>query len=200
MKKINLEFILNFEVDFFDGFLFENFNNFAKNQILSNMELLLENWAEREMTAYEIETGKPMPSFNHSYIQNNLIIEINIRFRKNFTTMPELTLAMLEKPNCVPDISIFPKMTANFLHDKIAFAEMPITIIEIVSPTQSNDEILAKFERYFFAGVLSCWLVMPSLQSIYVYSSIGIFKAYNHEMKLIDNATGIELELSEIFQ
>ncbi len=164
------------------------------------MELLLENWAEREMTAYELERGKPMPSFNHSYIQNNLIIEINISFRKKFTTMPELTLAMPEKPNCVPDISIFPKMVANFLHDKITFAEMPITVIEIVSPTQSIDEILLKFEKYFFAGVQSCWLVQPSLQAINVYSQIGKYQYFNSEMTLIDSATGIKLNLSEVFQ
>jgi len=143
------------------------------------MELLSENWAEREMTAYEIERGKPMPSFNHSYVQNNLIIEINISFRKKFTTMPELTLAIPEKPNCVPDISIFPKMIANFLHDKITFSEMPITVIEIVSPTQSIDEILLKFERYFFAGVKSCWLVQPSLKAINVYSQIGKYTYFN---------------------
>ena len=33
----------------------------------------IENWAEREMTAHESERGKPMPSFNHSYVQNNLL-------------------------------------------------------------------------------------------------------------------------------
>jgi Uma2 family endonuclease len=164
------------------------------------MELLVENWAEREMTAYESERGKPMPSFNHSYIQNNLIIEINIYFRQKFTTMPELTLEMPEKPNCVPDISIFPKMKPNFLHDKITFSEMPITVIEIVSPTQSIDEILFKFERYFFAGVQSCWLVQPSLQAINVYSKIGKYQYFNDEMILIDNKTGIELNLSEVFQ
>jgi hypothetical protein len=53
------------------------------------MELLterrpIENWAEREMTAYESERGKPMPSFNHSYVQNNLLFELNTHFVSNF--------------------------------------------------------------------------------------------------------------------
>jgi Uma2 family endonuclease len=164
------------------------------------MELLVENWAEREMTAYELERGKPMPSFNHSYIQNELIIEINLKYRKTYTTMPELTLAMPEKPNCVPDITIYHKMNANFLHDKITYSEMPITTIEIVTPTQSIDEILLKFERYFFAGVQSCWLVQPSLKVINVYSNIGKYEYFNENMNLIDNVTGIELNLSEIFK
>ncbi len=164
------------------------------------MELLVENWAEREMTAYELERGKPMPSFNHSYIQNNLIIEINLKYRKIFTTMPELTLAMPEKPNCVPDISIYNKMSTNFLHDKISYNEMPLSILEIVSPTQSIDEILLKFERYFFAGVQSCWLVQPSLKAINVYSSIGKYEYFNENMTLTDKVTGIELNLEEIFK
>ena len=163
------------------------------------METLTENWAEREMTAYETERGKPMPSFNHSYLQNNILAELNLNYRKQFTCMPELTLAMPDKPNCVPDIAIYLKMTANFLHDKITYSEMPITAIEIVSPTQSTDEILAKFERYFFAGVKSCWLVQPSLKAINVYSHIGKYKYFNDEMILTDPATNIELSLADVF-
>ncbi len=90
-------------------------------------------------------------------------------------------------------------MNPNFLRDKIAFAEMPLTTIEIVSPTQSNDEILAKFERYFFAGVQSCWLVIPSFQPISVYSSINKFKFFTTEMILADPKTNIELRLSDVF-
>ncbi len=164
------------------------------------MELLIENWAERELSAYEIERGKPMPSFNHSYVQNNLIFELNTNYRNQFTFMPELTLEMPDKPNCVPDISIFPKMEANFLHDKITFSEMPLTVIEIVSPTQSNDEILAKFDRYFFAGIQSCWLVLPSFQAINVYSQIGKYHYYTNDMLLFDTKTNIELKVNNIFQ
>jgi Uma2 family endonuclease len=171
---------------------------FEKKSII--MELLVENWAEREMTAYELERGKPMPSLNHSFVQNNLLAELNFNYRKEFTFLPELTLEMPEKPNCVPDISIYPKMSVNYTHDIISFTEKPLIVIEIVSPTQSTDEIILKFERYFFAGIQSCWLVIPSLQSIYVYTQIGKFQAYNHDMKLIDNITNIQLELTEIFQ
>ena len=163
------------------------------------MEILIENWAERTLTPYETERGKPMPSLNHSFVQNNLVAELNINYRKQFTFLPELSIEMPTKPNCVPDVSIYPKMTINFLHDRISVAEMPLTAIEIVSPTQSNDEILAKFERYFFAGVQSCWLVMPSLKAISVYSQIGQYQFYNAQMTLTDSATDIQLDLADIF-
>ena len=76
---------------------------------------------------------------------------------------------------------------------------MPLTAIEIVSPTQSNDEILLKFERYFLAGVQSCWLVMPSLEAVNVYSHIGKYKFFDREMTLFDKVTNIEISLAEIF-
>ena len=163
------------------------------------MELLSENWAERELTAYETERGKPMPSLNHSFVQNNLLAELNVNYRKQFTFLPELTIEMPEKPNCVPDISIYPKIKVDFRHDIIAFSQMPLTAIEIVSPTQSNDEILLKFERYFLAGVQSCWLVMPSLEAVNVYSHIGKYKFFDREMTLFDKVTNIEISLAEIF-
>ena len=163
------------------------------------MELLFENWADREPTAYETERGKPMPSLNHSFVQNNLLAELNANYRQQFTFLPELTLEMPEKPNCVPDISIYPKMKVNFRHDIISFPQMPLTAIEIVSPTQSNDEILLKFERYFFAGVQSCWLVMPSLEAINVYGHIGKYQFFDKEMTLFDKVTNIKISMAEIF-
>ena len=163
------------------------------------MELLTENWAEREMTPYEIQRGKPMPSLNHSFVQNNLLTELNINYRQQFTFLPELSIEMPEKPNCVLDISIYPKMKVNFRHDIISFSQLPLTAIEIVSPTQSNDEILLKFEQYFLAGVQSCWLVMPSLEAVNVYSHIGKYKFFDREMTLFDKVTNIEISLAEIF-
>jgi Uma2 family endonuclease len=113
--------------------------------------------------------------------------------------MPELTLEMPARPNCVPDISVFHKMKANFLHDELTFSEKPFIAIEIVSSTQSNDEILLKFERYFLAGIQSCWLVMPSLKAISVYSKIGEYVFFNNSDTLVDTATDIQLNWGEVF-
>ena len=71
------------------------------------MELLLE-MAVDELTAYEIERGKPMPSTNHSIIQDNICFELNIRYRKDYRILPELSLDTPSK-STVPDIAIYPK-------------------------------------------------------------------------------------------
>ncbi len=164
------------------------------------MELLTETRAEVvELTQYEIERNKPMTSKNHSIVQGNLITALNIRYRKTHSFFSELDIVMPEKPNCVPDIAIYPKLKIDFLDDVIGMTDMPLTAIEIVSSSQSDYEIVRKINRYFQAGVKSCWLVNPPLQAISVYSEIGKYTFFNTDMMLTDPVTGIELPLAEVF-
>ncbi len=159
------------------------------------MGLLIEN----EISQYELERNKPMPSKNHSIVQGNLIFELKTRYRKSNSFLSEVDILMPEKPNCVPDIAIYPKLEFNFLDDELAMTEMPLTAIEIVSPSQSDNDILKKINRYFNAGVKSCWFVMPGFRAISVYSSIDNYEFFTSDMTLIDSATGIKLPLSDIF-
>ncbi len=163
------------------------------------MELLAESVIEREISQYEIERNKPMPSKNHSIVQGNLIFELKTRYREMYSFLSEVDILMPSKPNCVPDIAIYPKLTFDFLDDEIAMTEMPLTAIEIVSPSQSDSDILKKINRYFNAGVQSCWFVMPGFRAISVYSSIDNYEFFTSNMTLIDSATGIELPLTDIF-
>lgn len=148
---------------------------------------------------YERDRGKPLPTLNHAYVQTNLLAELKVRYRKTYTILSELNLSMPQRPDTVPDIAIYPKLQIDFLHDVTSMTQMPLTAVEIISPSQAHEEILAKFERYFNAGVQSCWLVMPSLQAIAVYSAIGKYQFFPETTVLTDAATGIELNLSEIF-
>ena len=152
-----------------------------------------------QLSDYERERGKPMPTLNHAYVQTNLLVGLNAKYRQTHTFLSELNLTMPERPDAVPDIAIYPKLEIDFLNDVTSMIEMPLTVIEIISPSQSHDEILAKFKRYFEAGVRSCWLVMPSFQAISVYSAFGIYRFFSENDTLTDAVTGIELTLSDIF-
>lgn len=153
-----------------------------------------------ELTDYELERNKPMPSVNHSFIQGNILLQLNLHYRNKFSFLPELHIQLLEKPDAVPDISIYPIMEVDFLHDIAVMTEKPITVIEIMSPSQSNDDMLVRFERYFKAGIKSCWLVMPSLKAIAVYSKLESYEFYSNEKILKDSVLGVELNLVEIFK
>ena len=152
-----------------------------------------------QLSDYERERGKPMPTLNHAYVQKNLLVGLDYRYRKTHTVLSELNLTMPHRPDTVPDIAISPKLQIDFLHDVTSMTQMPLTVIEIVSPSQSNDDILAKFERYFRAGVQSCWLVLPSFKAISVYSAIGKYQFFTDDTTLTDPVTGIELPLNDIF-
>ncbi len=140
-----------------------------------------------------------MPSLNHSLLQGNLIFALKSDYRQAFTFLPEINLTMPQRPDMVPDIAIYPTLIVDFLHDQTSMTQFPITVVEIVSSSQSNDDILDKFERYFLAGVQSCWLVMPSMKAIAVYSGIGRYTFFTDADTLTDPATGITLALAEVF-
>lgn len=152
-----------------------------------------------QVSEYERERGKPMPTLNHSVVQGNLVFALKLKYRHQYDFLPELNLTMPERPDAVPDIAIYPRLAIDFLHDVTSMTQMPLTVIDIISPSQSYDEILAKFERYFNAGVRSCWLVMPSFQAISVYSAIGKYAFFPDSATLTDVVTGIELPLADVF-
>jgi Uma2 family endonuclease len=105
---------------------------------------------------------------------------------------------MIEK-EYIPDLCVYPKRKVDLSADDIIrMTEMPIGIMEVLSPRQSILDIQEKFPVYFNAGVKSCWLVVPPTQTVTVYAVPGqgqLFKTGN----VIDPVLDIELSLEEIF-
>ena len=78
--------------------------------------------------------------------------------------------------------------------------ETPLCVIEILSPKQDLTELIQKSSEYFKKGVKSYWLVLPSLQSIYVFSAPGEYENFNRKDILKDEQMDIELNLKDIFR
>jgi len=161
-------------------------------------EAVLEAIPEMDFVSeYEQERGKPMPSLNHSLVQSNLIYELRRRFGEEYTILSELTLDM--QPAAIPDLCVYPILSPNWLHDEIRTVQPPLLVVEIISPSQSVDELIPKIERYFTAGVKSCWLVQPPLQQIAVFTP---------EMEPVvftrgpvqDPASGFSVNIEDIFK
>ncbi len=100
----------------------------------------------------------------------------------------------------VPDVCILPKMALDMTADHIVARQLPITTIEILSPSQALDELIDKTSAYFAAGVKSCWIVLPKMYGIAVYSAPGEYKFFHNDQTLTDPATGIELPLGPLFE
>lgn len=159
----------------------------------------METLAPAELSPYELERGKPMPSKNHSIVQSNLVFGLMTHYRQSFRFMSEINIDVLGR-TVVPDVGIFPKMEADMAVDEVIVTQLPLTTIEILSPSQALTDLTDKARAYFQAGVKSCWIVLPDQQGVFVYSGPKEYNYFHGKDVLRDPATGIELELAPLFE
>jgi Uma2 family endonuclease len=157
----------------------------------------------------EIEETQEMGSLNHSIAQARLTSQLSLDDK--FTLAVELSLDVsqidltpfgLTTKELKPDVCLYPKTIGySKPRDIIKMPEVPLLTIEILSPTQSIDDILAKIQAYFAMGVKSVWLVMPAFESITVYISMTDFKLFDtkRDTEVIDKNLDIRLPLQKIF-
>ena len=148
---------------------------------------------------YEQLREKPMPSKNHSIVQGNLYFLIRQLFGGKFRIMPEISLRMTPKDK-VPDLAIYQNLEFTPGSDEIKMEVMPLGVIEILSPSQSVADLIAKSKKYFEAGIKSYWLVIPDLLTVYVFKAPGEFEIFSKKDILNDNELDIQLDLTEVFK
>jgi len=85
--------------------------------------------------------------------------------------------------------------------DVLKMLKMPELAIEVLSPSQSINELLRKFDAFFALGIKSCWLVIPSLEVVKVFSQDS-HKNFDiqHDTEVIDETIDIRLPLQKIFE
>jgi Uma2 family endonuclease len=83
-----------------------------------------------------------------------------------------------------------------------AWAVAPDLAIEIVSPTNTADEIAEKLKDYFQVGVRNVWVVYPRQSKVYVYTSPTAIRvlALGDELDGGDVLPGFRLPLHKIFE
>ncbi len=150
------------------------------------------------LSDYEIERGKPMPSKNHAIMQANLLLAIQPKYPQ-FRILPELTIDFPERDR-VPDLAFYRQVAFTPGDDETVMTEIPVGLIEILSPNQSITDLMLKRSEYFGAGVQSYWIVLPDFMTIYVYHAPDKFDVFSKNEVLLDEKLGIELPLIEIFK
>ena len=154
--------------------------------------------AAAELSDYEIERGKPMPSLNHGLIQGNAHFAFMLRYRDKFSFPTETSLELDGWPS-TPDILIFPPIKINLRSDRIRVTEPPLGVVEILSPTQSLNDLVDKADRYIEKGVKSCWIIIPSLGGVAIYSEPGKYEFFNENDTAHDRVLGLEVPVGELF-
>jgi len=82
-----------------------------------------------------------------------------------------------------------------------AWDVVPNLAVEVVSPTNTADDVIDKLAEYFLVGVERVWVIYPSQQQVYVYSSPTEVKVLTASETLTDDAVlpGFQLSLSTLF-
>lgn len=148
---------------------------------------------------YELERGKPMPSKLHGFTQSKLNHQLHLQSADRYDVFTELSL-LLEDWSSVPDIALFPRTEIDYLHDEVTVEEPPLLVVEIMSPSQGFSELVAKAEKYFEAGVKSCWLAIPNVRNVYVFSSPTDYVIFRDHEDLRDGVLNILIPLREVFR
>ncbi|WP_020594725.1 Uma2 family endonuclease [Spirosoma panaciterrae] len=146
----------------------------------------------------EFEDEK-MSSLNHSELQSRLAFLFMLTYRQQYSVFTELDLEFASGKTR-PDLCIFPKRQIDWLADEIVVQDVPLTTIEILSPEQSLNSLTDRiYKKHFPAGVKSVWLVVPTVQTVSIL--LPDRRQLNFSNGLItDPVTGIQIQLSEIFE
>lgn len=167
---------------------------------------------ENEILNESLEEGQSnMGSINHSRAQGKLIV--SLAQDERLEIMPELSIDLKgiditkfgfkSTVELKPDISVYwqtPVPEAEPLDDIIRSPSPPDLAIEIISTSQTLNEMTNKVKAYFALNVKSCWLVLPSLSTIYVFSPPHHYRVFPQDTELVDETMDIHLPLQKVFK
>lgn len=125
-----------------DGVLVEKAMGFTESRLAAAIIAALSNYVDSEDLG--VVTGRP---------------DGMIQFPANLVRMPDVAFVPWEQ---------FPN---DGVTSEAAPAVVPGLAVEILSPSNTEGEMLRKLREYFSAGVPLVWLVNPAAQSVSVYTS-----------------------------
>lgn len=137
-------------------------------------------------------------SANHSRLIHRISVAL-LPYEDRYDIVPELEFE-LAAGRLKPDVALVTRQPYKWEKDVIRYPDPPVTAIEIISPTQSIDGLIAKIrDGYFSSGVQSAWLVLPAVPIINLYLPNQPVQVFSGGI-LHDTATGVELDLAAVFR
>jgi Uma2 family endonuclease len=157
--------------------------------------------------SYELNEGEllvtPSPTPFHSVVRIRLTLAI-----KSFVKSHDLGLVLDETdfrlaPNTVrrPDVAFLSRqMLKGFDFDRSPIEGAPTLAIEIISPSNSAQDMLLKVHQYIDAGCQAVWVFYPLLSLVAVHNATGMHEVKGVlEEQVLFGASKLTLSLAEIF-
>jgi len=176
--------------------------------------LLKEEWINN------IKYMTPRPRYNHIELQGELYLQLKNYFKRSCNVSIEASLFLTKedpssikadknlidnlikskKAELAPDVAVYCDKNQVFYRGYIG---IPQLIIEVLSPSNSDDDLIVKKDLYEEYGVPEYWIVSPMSRKIWIYSLINNKYELKYSCTLMDKFNSVrfedlEIDLSEV--
>ncbi|MCZ2147496.1 MAG: Uma2 family endonuclease [Bryobacterales bacterium] len=119
----------------------------------------------------EVSSANPV----HSDILTSLIIALGLTVRRQGgAVLPDTEFAFGES-RLRPDLAVLPAEAWKRMdHLKVPVSEMPVIVVEIVSPSESAFGVDKKIGIYLQSGISEVWVIYPETKHLYVHTASGV--------------------------
>ena len=133
----------------------------------------------RDGFRHEVNAGElitlPTPKSRHSLIALFVLEELQGYLKQNSIgrALPEAGYVFSEEPLTIrqPDVSVLSKDRIRETDPDSYFKGAPDLAVEIVSPSNSAEDLEIKVKQYLQAGAKQVWVLYPKTQNIHVFSA-----------------------------
>lgn len=154
-------------------------------------KLTLDEWlqlSERQGTSYELDEGEVLmeqsPTLRHHRIRDRIarLLTDFVQAHQLGEVTVEMDFRLGEAIVRNPDVAFLTKDHLRRIDpDRSPLEGAPALAVEVVSPTNSAQDMRKKVNQYLAAGALAVWVVYPTMQLVEIHGSGGIRKVTTPE-------------------
>ena len=132
-----------------------------------------------------------MGTYSHGDVQTEIAFQLKLQSKGTALKVVVEVRARLKPTRFrIPDIAVYSTKPAGEVP-----SEPPLVAIEVLSPDDRMNAVVAKLQEYMAWGVAHVWLADPEDRKFFVYSAQGLHETTAFEMP----AHGIVLTLDSVF-
>jgi Uma2 family endonuclease len=162
---------------------------------------------EREGAIYELDEGEllmePSPAIRHNLVRQRIALKLMQFVESNHLGIVLEEMDFRLSPDTVrnPDVAFVSSYHVGKLDlDRSPADGAPVLAVEVISPSNTAQDMAKKTRQYLQAGSRCVWIVYPSLRLVEIHSSSGMRQVREPELlQAEDLLPGFSLSLSYIF-
>lgn len=174
-----------------------------------------EDFLQKEEWINTIKFMSPRPRYNHVELQGEIYLQFKQYFKKKCNVSIEAALFLTKEDpkeiksdknkidelikskqaEVAPDVAVYCDKNQIFYRGYIG---IPQLIVEVLSPSNSDDDLIVKKDLYEKYGVPEYWIVSPMSRKIWIYELVNNKYELKTSCTLNDKFKSIRFEELEV--